>query len=114
MKSPLLLAALFVPLSGCALNDFAQKQAEWNHKIGMDSMNPGGSMGGPSASERAAAEQEAQTQRDIKRGEDLENEEARKAGFGPSPTEGMNCTTTTSSSGSANNGSSTTNTTCHN
>ena len=31
MKSPLLLAALFVPFSGCALNDFAQKQAEWNH-----------------------------------------------------------------------------------
>jgi hypothetical protein len=71
-------------------------------------------MGAPSASERAAAEQEAQTQRDIKHGEDLENEEARKAGFGPSPTEGMNCTTSTSSSGSANNGTSTTNTTCHN
>jgi hypothetical protein len=114
MKSPLVLAAVFIPLAGCGLNDFAQKQADWNHRIGMDSMNPGGAMAGPSASERATAEQEAQTQRNIKQGEDLENEEARKAGLGPSPTEGMNCTTTTNASGSANNGTSTSSTTCHN
>lgn len=43
-------------------------------------------MGGPSDSERAAAEKDAETQRNIKRGEDLEDEEARKTGLGPSPT----------------------------
>ncbi|MEP7044714.1 MAG: hypothetical protein ABI843_16730, partial [Dokdonella sp.] len=43
----------------------------------------------------AQAQQDADTQRQIKFGEDLENDEARKAGLAPSPTEGMNCTTTT-------------------
>jgi len=65
------------------------------------------------ASDRAAAEKDAETQRNIKQGEDVENEEARKAGFGPSPTDGMNCTTTSSSSGSANNRTTSTSTTCH-
>jgi membrane protein involved in colicin uptake len=65
------------------------------------------------ASDRVAAEKDAETQRNIKQGEDLENEDARKAGFGPSPTDGMNCSTTSSSSGSANNLTTSTSTTCH-
>lgn len=65
------------------------------------------------AKDRAAADKEAETQRNITRGEDVENEEARKAGFGASPTSGMNCTTTTSRSGSANNLTTTSNTVCH-
>lgn len=65
------------------------------------------------AKDKAAADRDAETRRNITRGEAVENEEARKAGFGPSPTQGMNCTTTTSSSGSANNRTTTSSTTCH-
>lgn len=80
----------------------------------MGSMNTMPTFGGQTDSERAAAEKDAETQRNIKRGEELENEEARKAGLGPPPTEGMNCGMTTSFTGSANSGTSTSQTTCHN
>ncbi|MGA9865514.1 MAG: hypothetical protein WBQ75_03640 [Acetobacteraceae bacterium] len=46
----LLLAAVFGLLSGCAVTDFANKQAEWNQSHGMGSMNGMPSVGGPSAS----------------------------------------------------------------
>jgi hypothetical protein len=115
MKALLLLAAMFGALTGCGLADFAAKQNDWNQQHGMGGMNPGAGMGGgPSASERAAAERDAETQRNIKQGEALENEEARKAGLGPSPTDGMNCTRQTSFTGSTNSGSSTSVTNCHN
>ena len=104
------LAATVLLLSGCAVTDFAARQQEWNQSHGLGGMNQMPSVGGPSASEREDAETHAR----IKRGEDLENEEARKAALGPSPTEGMNCTTTSSFSGSANSGSSTSHTSCHN
>jgi hypothetical protein len=97
-------------LAGCGVADFAQKQADWNASHGMGSMNSMPSVGGPSAAER----EQAETQRRIRQGEDLENEEARKAGFGPSPTAGMNCTTNTSSSGGPTNMTSSSHTSCHN
>ncbi|MGH7155798.1 MAG: hypothetical protein ACREF3_17865 [Acetobacteraceae bacterium] len=114
LKSSLLLLAVLFPLTGCAVADFAARQNEWNASHGMGSMNTMPTFGGQTESERAAAEKDAETQRNIKHGEDLENEEARKAGLGPSPTEGMNCSTTTISTGSANSGTSTSHTTCHN
>jgi hypothetical protein len=115
MKTPLLLAALCAMLAGCGVADFAAQQNQWNQAHGMGSMNPGGGMdGGPSAEERAAAERDAETQRNIRQGEALENEEASKAGLGPSPTAGMNCTSSSSFTGSANSGTSTSVTHCHN
>lgn len=110
MRRVLVLAAAAALLSGCAVTDFAARQQQWNQSHGMGGMNQMPSVGGPSASER----EDAETQARIKRGEDLENEEARKAGLGPSPTEGMNCTTTSSFAGSANAGTSTSHTSCHN
>ncbi len=114
MKRWLFVAALCCSLTGCGVADFAARQNEWNQQHGMGSMNPGAGMAGPSASERAAAERDAENQRNIKQGEDLENEEARKAGFGPSPTDGMNCTRQTSFVGGTNSGTSSSVTSCHN
>jgi hypothetical protein len=59
-------------------------------------------------------ESDAETAQRIKQGEQLENEEARKAGLGASPTKGMNCNTATSFSGSANNLTGSSITPCHN
>jgi hypothetical protein len=115
MEKLLVLAALCGILAGCGVADFAAKQNEWNQAHGVGSMNPGGGMGdGPSADERASAERDAETQRNIRQGEAVENEEARKAGFGPSPTDGMNCTSSSSFTGSANSGTSSSVTHCHN
>ncbi len=66
------------------------------------------------ARDKAAADRNAETQSNITRGEQIENDDASKAGFGPSPTDDMNCTTTSSRSGSANNMTSTSSTECHN
>lgn len=114
MNMPLIVALLAGSLAGCAVADFAQRQSDWNAQHGMGSMNGPPMIGGPSTTVGAPTADDAETQRRIKQGEDLENEEARKAGFGPSPTEGMNCATTSSYSGSANSGNSTSNTSCHN
>ncbi len=110
MKRMLILAAATALLSGCAVTDFAARQQEWNQSHGLGSMNQTPNVAGPSASER----EDVETQARIKRGEDLENEEARKAGPGPSSTEGMKCTTTSSFVGSANAGTSTSHASCHN
>ena len=118
------LAALLV-LGGCTLTP---EQAAWNraHHVGELPLTPadapfnGKNYADPSPhsdsddQQRAAYEANQQRQMEIKRGEDVENEEARKAGFGPSPTDGMNCASTSSFSGSANNGTSTSHTSCHN
>ncbi len=111
MKLAFLLIASFGLLAGCGVSDFVAKQNQWNQQNGMGGMNAGPVMtSGPSASEQ----QDEETQRNIKRGEDVENEEAAKAGLGPSPTAGMNCATSSSSSGSLNNMTSTSHTNCHN
>ena len=114
MKYQLLLAALLLPLAGCGVADFAAQQSNWNQSHGMGSMNGMPNMGGSATSGSSQEEDDAAVQARIKRGEDLENEEARQAGVGPSPTEGMNCTTSSSFTGSANSGTSTSHTTCHN
>jgi hypothetical protein len=112
MKLSLLMVTTQLTLAGCGLGDFADKQAAWNRQHGMSSMNPGSSMGSPGSGDQAA--KDAETQRNIKQGEDLETEEARKAGFGPSPMDGMNCTTASSFTGSSNSGTSSSRTSCHN
>jgi hypothetical protein len=115
MKTRLLVATMCCCLAGCGLADFAAKQNDWNQQHGMGSMNPGADIGGgPSASERAAAERDAETQRNIRQGEAFENEEARKAGLGPSLTDGMSCTRQTSFTGGTNSGTSSSVTNCHN
>ena len=109
LRNPLLLLSL-IPLTACGLSDFAAKQAAWNSSIGMDAMNAtpgfGASRGTPGSDDDA-------TRQRIKAGEDLENADAQQAGFGPSPTDGMSCTTTRSFSGSANSGTATSHTECH-
>jgi len=107
----IVLLFLVIPLAGCGVADLAQKQADWNRQMGMGGMNSVPTMSSPG---NGQAESDADVQRRIKQGEDLENREARQAGFGPSPTEGMNCTTTSSYSGTANSGTSTSHTSCHN
>jgi hypothetical protein len=112
MKSLLPLLTLLGLLAGCGVADFAAKQAEWNRQNGMGSMNSPPAMG--SSSDQTAADKDAETLRNIKRGEDVENAEAAKAGLGPSPTDGMNCTSTSSVTGSANNATTVSHTSCHN
>lgn len=114
MKYQLLVAALLLPPAGCGVANFAAQQSNWNKSHGMGSMNGMPNMGGSSTSSSSQEEGDAAVQARIKRGEDLENEEARQAGVGPSPTEGMNCTTSSSSTGTPIAGTSTSHTTCHN
>jgi hypothetical protein len=112
MKSLLPLLTLLGLLAGCGVADFAAKQAEWNRQNGMGSMNGPPTMGSPG--DQTAADKDAETLRNIKHGEDVENAEAAKAGFGPSPTDGMNCSSTNSIIGSANDATITSHTSCHN
>ena len=114
MKYQLLLAAVLLPLAGCGVADFAAQQANWNQTHGMGGMNGMPNMGGSGTSSSNQEEDDAAVQARIKRGEDVENEQARQAGFGPSPTEGMNCSTHSSFTGSANAGTSSSQTSCHN
>ncbi len=69
-----------------------------------------------SASDDAQRAAFAQHQKDqeIKQGEDLENADAQKAGFGTPDLSGMNCTSSSNTTGSANNSETTSNTSCHN
>jgi hypothetical protein len=108
MRSLLPIVASVGLLAGCGVADFAAKQADWNRQIGMGNMN------GPITTGSPAADTDADTLRNIKRGEDIENADAAKAGFGPSPTDGMNCSSTSSVTGSANNATITSHTGCHN
>jgi hypothetical protein len=112
MKSLLPLLTLLGLLAGCGVADFTAKQAEWNRQNGMGSMNGPPTMG--SSGDQSTADKDAETLRNIKQGEDVENSEAAKAGFGPSPTDGMNCTSTSSVTGSANNAITASHTSCHN
>jgi hypothetical protein len=112
MKSLLPLLTLLGLLAGCGVADFAAKQAEWNRQNGMGSMNGPPTMGG--SGDQSTADQDAETLRNIKHGENVENAEAAKAGFGPSPTDGMSCTSTSSVTGSANNATTVSHTSCHN
>ena len=110
----LVLAVAVLPLAACDGRGTLNQQPGWNG-VGMPGMGPG--FGGPGfgAAERRGPDgrTDAEVQRDIRRGEDVENEEARRAGIGPSPTDGMNCRTTTTSSGGSNRMNSTTTTTCN-
>jgi hypothetical protein len=110
MRTLLVAVIAMCCLAGCGVADFAAKQNEWNRQTGMGGMN-GPAMTG---SDQTAAEKDAETQRNIKHGEDVENSEAAKAGLGPSPTDGMHCKSESSVTGSANNSTTTTNTSCHN
>ncbi len=112
MKSLLSLVALLGLLAGCGVADFAARQAEWNRLDGMGSMNGPPMAGSPG--DQAPNDKDTETLRNIKRGEDLENTEAAKAGFGPSPTDGMHCSSTNNIAGSANDATITSHTSCHN
>jgi hypothetical protein len=94
MKTMLLLA-LLVPLAGCALNDFVQKQQEWNAHNGMGSMNAGVEIpGGHSDSTPSAAPSEP--------------------AFTPPAASEMHCTGTSTSSSGANAGAFSSSSSCHN
>jgi hypothetical protein len=105
---PLLLA--LIPLAGCGGSDFVARQADWNSRIGMGGMN---TTPGMSDLGRSSASDDEATRQRIKMGEDVENADARRAGFGPSLTDGMKCATSSSFSGSANSGVSSSHTECH-
>jgi len=135
VKAALTAVVLAALLGGCALSP---EQEEWNRAHNVWAVPVGGTPGvvqssGGNASpfndknypdpnphsasddaQRAAYQANQQRQQEIKQGEDVENEEARKAGLGPSPIDGMHCTSTSSYSGSANAGTSTSSTSCHN
>ena len=102
------LFALPIALPSCALNDFVERQQQWNSQIGMGSMNTV-----PFAGERPRNDDDAQTQARIKFGEDLENQEARQAAAPQEPSPASNCTTTSSGSSGPNAGRLVSSTVCH-
>ena len=75
MKSLLPLLTLLSLLTGCGVADFAAKQDAWNRQNGMGGMIGPPTMGSPG--DQTAADKDAETLRNIKRGEDVENAAAR-------------------------------------
>jgi hypothetical protein len=97
MKTTLLLPVLLLlGLSGCALNDFVQKQQEWNGRNGMGSMNAGVSIpNGHADSAPNAAEPSTPP-------------------FSEQPPSAMHCSGASASASAGNAGSFSSSTSCHN
>jgi len=95
MKKTLLLPALLVALSGCALNDFVQKQQEWNARNGMGSMNAGVSIPSGHTDSTPTAAPSAPS-------------------FSAPPPSEMHCSGSSSSATGSNAGSFSSSTSCHN
>ncbi len=95
MKTTLLLPVLLVALSGCALNDFVQKQQEWNARNGMGSMNAGVAI--PSGHTDSAPPSAPSS-----------------PSFSEPPPSAMHCSGASSAASAANAGSFSSSTSCHN
>ncbi len=95
MKPTLFLPVLLVALSGCASNDFVQKQQDWNARNGMGSMNAGVSI--PSGHTDSAPPSAAPT-----------------PSFSEPPASAMHCSGSSSSATAGNAGSFSSSSSCHN